>query len=133
LVSALVAAQGLSMLAATASARRRAFNAGFEGFDPLTRAEFYALVAGYSETPLPLVAGESTPDGARTYRFSLPTDAPVFLSANLEPGSPNFVYPLIVRPENGRRFLLPAIRPWPGERRLVTAIQLGRFRRASTC
>jgi hypothetical protein len=126
-LGALFAGQSLMVAATTQAQRARAFFREFNPFAPLSDSEFYELVATYAETPVPLTEGEPDADGRRTFRFSLTRASPVYLTATAAYSEPIFVHPLIVRPDDGPRLLLPLIRSAVPDRDIASAIQLGTF------
>ena len=125
LLSAVLAGQSVMVAASTQAQRSRAYFREFAGFDSLSRARYYELVANYTESPLVLTAGEPDAAGRPTYRFSLSRETPVFLSATVSGVEPIFVHPLIVRRDDGPRLLLPLIRPATPDRSITSSIQLG--------
>jgi hypothetical protein len=127
LLGAVAAVQSAMVVAATGSAWRRAYDRDFDGFEPVTDAEFAELVAGYSEIPVPLTADAVERDGPRAFRFTLPAPSSLNVSASADHSDPMFVHPLVLERENGRRFLLPLIRSDEEGRRVTTTAQLGRF------
>ena len=127
LLGALLAGQSVMVAATTQEQRARSFFREFNPFDPLADADFYELVAAYAESPVWLTEGEPDADGRRTFRFSLKRAAPVFLTASAESSEPIYVHPIIVRPDEGPRLLLPLIRSAKSGRDIASAIQLGTF------
>jgi hypothetical protein len=125
LPSAVLAGQSVMVAASTRAQRSRAYFRELAGFDSLSRARYYELVANYTESPLVLTAGELDAAGRPTYRFSLTRETPVFLSATVSGVEPIFVHPLIVRRDDGPRLLLPLIRPASPDRSITSSIQFG--------
>ena len=127
LLGALFAGQSIMVAATTQAQRARAFFREFNPFTPLADADLYELVASYTETPVPLTEGEPDADGRRTFHFSLSRASPVFLTATAASSEPIVVHPLIVRPDDGPRLLLPLILSARQDREISSAIQLGTF------
>ena len=124
-MAAVLAVQSVMVAAATRAERSRGYAREFSGFDPLSSAAFYELVASYTESPLTMVASEPDEAGRQTFRFSLTRETPVYLSATVAGVDPVFVHPLIVRRDDGPRLLLPLIRSETPTRSITSSIQLG--------
>jgi hypothetical protein len=127
LLGALFAGQSIMVAATTQAQRSRSFFREFNPFAPLDDANVFDLVATYTETPVPLTEDEPDADGRRTFRFSLTRATPVFLTATAASSEQVFVHPLIVRPQDGPRLLLPLIQSAQQNREIPSTIQLGTF------
>jgi hypothetical protein len=127
LLGAVLGAQAVIVAAATESERRGAYHRAFDGFEPLSDPEFYDLVATYAETPVPLYLDTPEEEGPLAFRFTLPTESVLYVSARADADYPLLVHPLVIERESGHRFLLPLVRSSETGRSIATTIQLGRF------